>query len=382
MSLYRQKGSKVWWYEFQFAGQRIRESSKTASKKLAGEALQVRRRQLEEGYNGIKKPKPPKTFAKAAEEFIAVRRPISAANTMEIAERSVKQLLPFIGDKVLCDITPHDIQRIVSARQAKGASNRYINLTINTLRSILRRNHQWERLRPDYKSLKEPKLVGKALSKEEEKKLLKECRMSTSRVLYTAVILGLYAGMRLDEIRWLQWKEIDLQRGFLTVGKSKTSYGEHRIIPLVPQVLDLLKEWAEQFPNRLPAHFVLPAEGYSSRVGNVFRHDPNRPMGSWKRAWQTARRRSGIHLRFHDLRHTTVTRLLESGRSIPQIAPIMGWSASAMYEMSIRYSEWSLEAKRETMSALAAPNMAGARQAGDLAFTSAEGASSKSPQLA
>jgi hypothetical protein len=55
MSLYKQPGSKVWWYEFWFNGQRIRESSKTTKKTVAAEAGRARRRQLEEAFNGIKK---------------------------------------------------------------------------------------------------------------------------------------------------------------------------------------------------------------------------------------------------------------------------------------------------------------------------------------
>jgi predicted nuclease of restriction endonuclease-like (RecB) superfamily len=46
--------------------------------------------------------------------------------------------------------------------------------------------------------------------------------------------------------------------------------------------------------------------------------------------------------------------LLEAGRTLEQIAPIMGWSGRTMYEMSKIYSEWSIEAKRKTMSGLVA----------------------------
>lgn len=68
---------------------------------------------------------------------------------------------------------------------------RYINMTIETLRKILHRNHQWEHLRPDYKKLKEPKSAGKALSYEDEEKLFSVCRASYSRGLLAAVSLAL-----------------------------------------------------------------------------------------------------------------------------------------------------------------------------------------------
>jgi hypothetical protein len=73
MSLYKQGGSTVWWYEFQFAGVRYRESSKLSSKTVASEALRVRRRQVEELFNGIKKREMPKTFSTALDEFLAAK---------------------------------------------------------------------------------------------------------------------------------------------------------------------------------------------------------------------------------------------------------------------------------------------------------------------
>jgi hypothetical protein len=42
---------RVWWYKFYFAGQEIRESSKSTSKTVAKNAEQQRRRELEVGYN-------------------------------------------------------------------------------------------------------------------------------------------------------------------------------------------------------------------------------------------------------------------------------------------------------------------------------------------
>jgi integrase len=56
--------------------------------------------------------------------------------------------------------------------------------------------------------------------------------------------------MRKDEIRRLQWKQVDLFDGVLTVGKSKTDAGTGRVIPLNPAVGRALADWGEGFPNR------------------------------------------------------------------------------------------------------------------------------------
>src|SRR5947208_931306 len=49
----KQTFAAVWWYDFTFAGKRIRESAKTTLKTVARMAEQKRRRCLEEGFNGL-----------------------------------------------------------------------------------------------------------------------------------------------------------------------------------------------------------------------------------------------------------------------------------------------------------------------------------------
>ena len=52
MAIYRRGG--IWWYEFEFLGQRIRESSRSGSKALAQRSERERRRSLELGTAGLK----------------------------------------------------------------------------------------------------------------------------------------------------------------------------------------------------------------------------------------------------------------------------------------------------------------------------------------
>ncbi len=97
-------------------------------------------------------------------------------------------------------------------------------------------------------------------------------------------------------------------------------------------------------------HAMLNADQFK-----IYNQCPDRPIGSWKRAWTTARRLARVRIRFHDLRHTTVTRLLDAGCTLEQIAPILGWSAATMVEMMKRYQHRSLENRRKTMLNLVNP---------------------------
>ena len=109
------------------------------------------------------------------------------------------------------------------------------------------------------------------------------------------------------------------------MGLTKTEAGTSRKVPLNNRAIHVLIEWAGLFPDRVPEHFVFPTEKYGGVTGlTIYRQDPHKPMGSWKKAWEAVRRRIGIKLRFHDLRHTAVTRMLEAGTPLPTVAAIVG----------------------------------------------------------
>jgi len=97
----------------------------------------------------------------------------------------------------------------------------------------------------------------------------------------------------------------------------------------------------------------------------IYNTDPTRPIGDWKEAWEKAKKRAGAVLsgkteeeseplkcRFHDLRHTAVTRLLEGGIPYPVVASIMGWSAATAIRMAKRYGHIGSKALRDATDVL------------------------------
>lgn len=77
-----------------------------------------------------------------------------------------------------------------------------------------------------------------------------------------------------------------------------------------------------------------------------------KPIGRWKEAWEAARACAGIHCRFHDLRHTGCTRMLEAGVPFSVVATIMGWSPSAMARMAKRYGHIDHSARKQAVDVL------------------------------
>ncbi len=126
MSLY--KRGDVWWYKFRFAGQMVRESSKSESKTVAKDAERSRRRELEQSWNQIKRRTLPPRFDLAAEARLASVEPHVAERTRNIYEVALRcHLKPAFGALLLCDIDASRIASYQARRKAEGASARTLN---------------------------------------------------------------------------------------------------------------------------------------------------------------------------------------------------------------------------------------------------------------
>ena len=343
--LYQRGKEKTWWYRFQFGGRIIHESTKTQSKTVAREAEKARRRQLEESWNHITRRKLPPTFEKAASEWMASRQGTVAPKTLSIGEQALKHLLPVFGPMLLSDLTAKHIRRYQSGRKGDGMEGRTVNIEVGVMRQVLDDHGFWRALEPDVTMLPENQDIGRALSSDEETRLLTECKRADS-ACFTAVVLALSTTMRKDELRTLRWHQLDWVNRALTVGKSKTEAGKGRTIPLNNDAFKAMLEWQARFQDVKPEHYVFPFCEHNHI-------DPRRPTKGWRTAWENSLKRAGIACRFHDLRHTAISKLAEGQASDMTIMSIAGHVSRKMLE---RYSHIRMEAKRRAVEGLTMPN--------------------------
>lgn len=266
---------------------------------------------------------------------------------------------PVFGKRLLIEITAAEIMEYKEKRLSPSVSPRYVNMDLELMRAVLRRNGFWEIIRPDVGMYRLDDEFGYELPERDEPRLLEQCAHSISRGLHTAVTLALCRGMRSGEIKHLRWNQVFLDGDtYLIVGVSKTTTGRRRRVPLNARAAAVLTGWARQFPDLLPDHYVFPAERYSrepdGKLAAVYRLDATRPMGSWRVAWKACCRRAGIQMRFHDLRHTAVTRMLRAGTPLTTVAAIVGWSPSTMYLMAKRYAHILQPEMRKAVAVLGA----------------------------
>jgi integrase len=374
MSVFRYKGSKVWTMDFLFHGQRIRESTGTRSKTLAGKVEDKRRRELEEGAAGIRKRQHPRILSVAADEWLDLKKATLAPRSVAIEKANLAHLRPELGKKLVCDIEARDIARYQHKRIDENASPKTVNLEIGTLRAILKRSGHWARLQPNVTMLTTRDDIGRAISTDEEAALLQACSQSRSRSLVPFVTLAIETGARYGTVRTLQWGNVDFENRCLKWGKDKTTSGSGRIVPLSQRAVATLSFWATHFPERQSEHYVFPAERYGAGGDEfspkAYHVDPSMPIGSIKEAWEAAKLRVGKILRenskdkdtdkpvqplvcrFHDLRHTAVSRMLNAGIPIAKVAKIVGWSPATMVRMAARYGHFSLDELRGAVESI------------------------------
>ena len=92
----------------------------------------------------------------------------------------------------------------------------------------------------------------------------------------------------------------------------------------------------------------------SKKHPDMERIDSSRPITSWRSAWRAAVKRAKLQLRFHDLRHTCVTKRAELQASEQTLMAIAGHVSRRIIE---HYSHIRAEAKRAAVEAIAAPSL-------------------------
>ncbi len=296
MSLY--KRGKVYWSAIWVDGVRQMRSLETSNRRRAEEL--ERALKDERHAERFQRPnfKPEMTFVELYTRFLA-----EGEVKVYHIERS-KLFLPFFSDMEIGQITRNDIARYRKHRQQeyrfkhkekegmKPLSETTINRDIEVIRHLL----FWaadEGFLPAnpiarIRMARERRQRRPVMPVAEEIKLLRSC----SDHLRPIVVIALDTGMRRGELLGQLREHLDFDRRLISVTHSKTAEGEHRLVPMTNRVYDLLSASRES-------------------SGPVFTYE-GELLKNLKTGWAGALRRAGIpRYRFHDLRHTFNSRLVE-----------------------------------------------------------------------
>jgi integrase len=342
----------VYWYEFTFAGKRHRDSTKQTLKTLAGEVEKDERRKVERAYAGLPTESRAQRIRTVSEALKAYRKGYETGHREKsvswVSERTahVERLL---GTAILPDLTETRIRAYMAGRLAEKAGNRTVNMEVDCLARAIGR--QWRELWPKVKRLEENREAGRALSTEEENRLLAVAAVNRSPLILPFIRIALLTGMRSGEIRALRVGQLDWKARSLRVGRAKTRAGEGRDIPMNEDLAETLTGQVAWLKKRFETEPELDWHlfPFSNRVRPV---DPMRPATTIKTAWESVRLTAKVDCRFHDLRHTALTKMAEANVPESTMMALAGHMSRAMLE---RYSHIRMAAKREAVESLALP---------------------------
>ena len=307
MSLYKRGG--VFWSYVWVDGVRHAKSTDTGNRRLAEQIDQKHKEELRLRNTLGPDLEPDMRFAELAARFLG------SGSSKHWHRERLKPLLPYFAD----------------LRHAKKQlTETTVNRDIECLRHLL----YWAvdegllaanpiaRIRLERERRKKKPVLSFA----EEMLLLP----AASPHLRDITTVALDTGMRRGEILHQRWEDVDFNRRLLYVTHSKTPEGEAREIPLTERVFTLLS-------------------GMKKDSGLIFTFD-GKPIFSLKTGWRAAIRRSKIrYIRFHYLRHTFNTRLLELGVPREVRMALLGHTFGDTHES---YEHVELPLKREAIKKL------------------------------
>ena len=268
------------------------------------------------------------------------RRPSTVTTYRKIVERYIT---PVLGRKRLDRLTPQDIRELVnhcrSEHRADGqpVSARTVQMVHAVLRNAVQHAVNEEIVPRNVVKLVKVTTpsyeVGTGLSFEQARTVLELTDADRLRALY---VLALGLGLRKGELLGLRWADVDLAAGELHVRQAAQRIGgvlrfdppktrrSRRTVPLPGLCLDALRQHqTRQAAERLQAG---PQWSESGLVFTTRRGTPIEPR-NLNRHWYITRARADLRtVRFHDLRHTCVTLLLNLGEPPHIVQAIAGHS--------------------------------------------------------
>lgn len=248
-------------------------------------------------------------------------------------------ILPVFGHLRLCDIGPEEIEQYKGEKRQTNLAAKTINNHLAVLHRCLMCAKDWKVLKtevPRIPLLRAAEPTFHFLSPEDCEKLLGAV---SDEVIRTMILTGIQTGMRFCELTALRWKEVDLDKRFVTVCRSIVNgyisppkNNRVRHIPLT----DTLTEALASLPRTCELVF--------------HKHEK---IISYNHAWEKLREVSvaaGIeHTSWHDLRHTFASQLVGLGASLLAVQNLLGHSS---IQITMRYSHLGKDMLRDAVQLL------------------------------
>lgn len=301
----------AWFYDR--AGAQVRRSTGCRDRRAAEAAL--RRWERDEQDPASAAAHATETVADACEALLGEANVVEGTQEMRVVKAG--HLARLLGEHRLATLATDDVRTYCATRTEEGAASTTVAKELSTLRQALRvavERGWWtgdpKALTPHWRTGYAPRETR--LSRAQVDALCGELQPHRARWVRVATLTG----GRDSEVEGLDWSDVDLQRGWVTIRGTKTA-GARRKVPLADEL-----------------RAILEAAPVKARQGAIVD-----PWGNVRRDLHAAADRATRHgtpvppVTPNDLRRTYASWLVDAGVPLKVVATLLGHGTTRMVDL-------------------------------------------------
>ena len=334
----------AWWIFINHHGTRKakRVGIGAPAKKAAQYAAQQIQARLALGQSALDPPKSNVTLQAYATPWLDHIKQVRKHTTHEDYKKRLNQwILPELGPLRLADVTREKVRGMVTEQLNRALSPKTVQNNVRVLSSLLSQAIE-DGLISVNVALKPGKFLPKVskrrqvnpFTREEVSIFLAAAQRHAARY-FPLFLCAARTGLRLGELLALQWGDLDFKGRFLLVQRNYThgqvttpKSGEVRRVDMSRELTQTLADLhtERQLDASANGWSSIPEWVFCSETGGLLDGDNLR-----HRAFYSLLKVSGLRkIRFHDLRHTFASLLLQQGESPVYVKEQMGHSSIAI----------------------------------------------------
>jgi len=292
----------------------------------ASDALDELVRDLQKGLRYNKKNITVAGFIDIFIEKYLLQKPRIQRITVNNITYKLRIVASFIGRKKLQALTPETLQELQNRLFMKYAESSAVSI-MRTFKQVLKRAVVWKYLVADPSQGLDSftPIIEKPASLTIDQVMYILDDTSTNLRERAVIGLGALAGLRRSEVFGLTWDKIDFKSHIIKIDMQyckseykRPKYGSTRIVPILPELEFLLKEYRLQ----------------SGSMNWVFPGSKGQPMNgdTWNLFHFKAilKKHNLLNVKFHSLRHLFDTAMHDAGVSTRDIMQMMGHKSASM----------------------------------------------------
>lgn len=241
-------------------------------------------------------------FGELADDVVTDYEVNEFRSTADIETRFRLHIIPVFGRRKAAQITTAQLKTYIRQRQAEGAAAGTINRELEAINHTFKLAIAGRKLlhAPHVPKLREDNVRTGFFTIEEVDRL---CQALVEQpVLASMVRFAFLTGWRLEEIRRLEWRQVDFARNEIRLDVGMTKNREGRVFPMTEELRRLLERQRHLLERQrsllktnLDTKRAVAPKGVNVLTGAVTTMTQRVfPLGEFRKTWKTACHKAGL----------------------------------------------------------------------------------------